>query len=160
MYRTGDLVRWRDDGVLEFLGRIDHQVKIRGHRIELGEIEAALAECPGVREAVVMPREDVPGDVRLVAYLLAKEGSAEPAARDLKEYLRERLPEAMVPSHFIVLEHFPLTPNKKIDRKALPVPAENEPAVDESVSSNAGDTEADEATLETARPTRARAGRT
>ena len=122
LYRTGDLVRWRDDGVLEFLGRIDHQVKIRGHRIELGEIEAELGGYPGVREAVVIPREDTPGDVRLVAYVIAADVAAEPTARELKDYLRERLPEAMVPSHFIALEQFPLTPNKKIDRKALPAP--------------------------------------
>ncbi|MCC5869156.1 MAG: LLM class flavin-dependent oxidoreductase [Gammaproteobacteria bacterium] len=122
MYRTGDLVRWREDGVLEFLGRIDHQVKIRGHRIELGEIEAALSDFGGVREAVVIPREDVPGDVRLVAYLLAEEAGTELPTRELKDYLREHLPEAMVPSHFITLERFPQTPNKKIDRKALPAP--------------------------------------
>jgi acyl-CoA synthetase (AMP-forming)/AMP-acid ligase II len=127
LYRTGDLVRWRDDGILEFLGRIDHQVKIRGHRIELGEIEAALGEYPGVREAVVIPREDVPGDVRLVAYLVATDPDAEPSSRELKEYLREHLPEAMVPSHFIVLERFPQTPNKKIDRKALPAPMDATP---------------------------------
>jgi natural product biosynthesis luciferase-like monooxygenase protein len=127
MYRTGDLVRWREDGVLEFIGRIDHQVKIRGHRVELGEIEAALGEHAGVREAVVIPREDSPGDVRLVAYLVADDPEAAPSARDLKEYLREHLPEAMVPSHFVTLDKFPLTPNKKIDRKALPAPMEAGP---------------------------------
>lgn len=124
LYRTGDLVRWCDDGVLEFLGRIDHQVKIRGHRIELGEIESTLGDYPGIREAVVVAREDVPGDVRLVAYLIASEADAAPAARELKEYLREHLPEPMVPSHFVTLDAFPLTPNRKIDRKALPAPME------------------------------------
>lgn len=124
MYRTGDLVRWRDDGVLEFIGRIDHQVKIRGHRIELGEIEAALGEHPGVREAVVIPREDVEGDIRLVAYLVPVDPEAEPSSRDLKEHLRGRLPDVMVPSHYIALERFPQTPNKKIDRNALPAPTD------------------------------------
>lgn len=124
LYRTGDLVRWRDDGVLEFLGRIDHQVKIRGHRIELGEIESTLGDYPGVREAVVVAREDIPGDVRLVAYLIASQPEAAPAPRELKDYLREHLPEPMVPSHFVTLEAFPLTPNRKIDRKALPAPME------------------------------------
>ena len=127
MYRTGDLVRWRDDGILEFLGRIDHQVKIRGHRIELGEIEAALGGLDSVRDAVVMPREDVPGDVRLVAYLIAADEGDEPAPRELKEYLRDCLPEPMVPSHYIVLDVFPLTPNKKVDRNALPAPLEVAP---------------------------------
>jgi len=127
LYRTGDLVRWRDDGVLEFLGRIDHQVKIRGHRIELGEIEAALSESDKVSEAVVIPREDVPGDVRLVAYLIAADAGDEPDARELKELLRGRLPEPMIPSHFITLDGFPLTPNKKVDRKALPAPMDVAP---------------------------------
>ncbi len=143
LYRTGDLVRWRDDGILEFLGRIDHQVKIRGHRIELGEIEAALAELDGVREAVVMPREDVPGDVRLVAYLLAADAANEPEGRQLKEYLRERMPDPMIPSHFIVLDEFPLTPNKKVDRKALPAPLEVVPkAADAAGSEPANELEA------------------
>jgi natural product biosynthesis luciferase-like monooxygenase protein len=128
LYRTGDLARFREDGVLEFLGRIDHQVKIRGHRIELGEIEATLAEHPGVREAVVMPREDAPGDVRLVGYLIAADPTAPPGPKELREFLRARLPEAMVPSHFVALERFPQTPNRKIDRKALPAPAEALPA--------------------------------
>ncbi|MBT8423133.1 MAG: LLM class flavin-dependent oxidoreductase, partial [Gammaproteobacteria bacterium] len=127
MYRTGDLVRWRDDGILEFLGRIDHQVKIRGHRIELGEIEAALGDLDAVREAVVIPREDAPGDVRLVAYLIAADAEDEPEARDLKDFLRDQLPEPMVPSHYIVLDSFPLTPNKKVDRKALPAPLDVAP---------------------------------
>jgi len=127
LYRTGDLVRWSDDGVLEFLGRIDHQIKIRGHRVELGEIETALGDLPEVREAVVIPREDVPGDVRLVAYLIAANTEQEPESRQLKEYLRERLPDPMVPSHFITLESFPLTPNKKVDRKALPAPMDVAP---------------------------------
>jgi acyl carrier protein len=104
--------------VLEFLGRLDHQVKVRGYRIELGEIEAALAEVPGVAQAVVMALEDQPGDARLVAYLVGAklEGAA------LREALRARLPDFMLPSAFIVLDEFPHTPNGKIDRKALPAP--------------------------------------
>ena len=124
LYRTGDMARWRVDGVLEFLGRVDHQVKIRGHRIELGEIETRLAEHPGVREAVVMPREDEPGDVRLVGYLVAADPKEPPSPRELREFLRARLPEAMVPQHFVALERFPQTPNRKIDRKALPGPTD------------------------------------
>ncbi|MBX3707316.1 MAG: LLM class flavin-dependent oxidoreductase [Pseudomonadales bacterium] len=122
MYRTGDLARWRTDGVLDFLGRIDHQVKIRGHRIELGEIEAALAEHPDIRECVVIPREDTPGDVRLVGYIIPVDGTRVPEAQTLRQHLRAQLPEAMVPGHFVTMEQFPLTPNRKIDRKALPAP--------------------------------------
>jgi natural product biosynthesis luciferase-like monooxygenase protein len=131
LYRTGDLARWRDDGVMEFLGRIDHQVKIRGHRIELGEIEAALVAHDGVREAVVIAREDTPGDVRLVAYVIPGHDTATgwnqaatDGAKELREWLRGRLPEAMVPSHFVALDAFPQTPNRKIDRKALPAPVD------------------------------------
>jgi natural product biosynthesis luciferase-like monooxygenase protein len=124
LYRTGDVVRWRDDGVMEFLGRLDHQVKIRGHRIELGEIEAALNDHPDVREAVVIAREDAPGDVRLVGYLVAADPERPPDAKTLKDDLRQRLPEAMVPSAFVVLDAFPQTPNRKIDRKALPAPSQ------------------------------------
>ncbi|HEB89884.1 MAG TPA: LLM class flavin-dependent oxidoreductase [Deltaproteobacteria bacterium] len=120
LYRTGDLARWRSDGTIEFLGRLDHQVKIRGYRIELGEIEARLAALPEVREAVVIAREDVPGDVRLVAYLIA-EATPLPEA-DLKAALLEDLPDFMVPSAFVHLDRYPQTPNGKIDRKALPVP--------------------------------------
>ena len=120
LYRTGDLARHRSDGVLEFQGRIDHQVKIRGYRIELGEIEARLMEYPTVREAVVIAREDNPGDKRLVAYLI-QEGSAE-GAPTLREHLLETLPSFMVPSAFVDLDSFPLTPNLKVDRKALPAP--------------------------------------
>lgn len=116
MYRTGDLVRWRD-GVLDYLGRTDHQVKLRGYRIELGEIEAVIEAQPGVTQAVVMAREDSPGDVRLVAYV---GGTArEPA---LRAALAERLPEHMQPQHWVSLASFPLTPNGKVDRKALPAP--------------------------------------
>jgi amino acid adenylation domain-containing protein len=126
-YRTGDLARLRADGMLEFLGRIDHQVKVRGFRIELGEIEAALAGHPGLREAVVVSREEGNGDRRLVAYLVGEgegEGKEEaaPTPADLRGYLRERLPEYMVPSSYVVLPFLPLTPNGKVDRRALPAP--------------------------------------
>ncbi len=121
LYRTGDQVRRLAGGRLEFLGRIDHQVKIRGFRIELGEIEAALRHHEGVCDAIVLAREDVPGDRRLVAYVVAA-GAPAPAAADLRGFLRERLPAYMVPGAIMLLETFPLTPNGKADRKALPAP--------------------------------------
>lgn len=121
MYRTGDLVRWRDDGRLDFIGRADHQVKIRGYRIELGEIEAQMDADPAIRQAVVIPREDTPGAVRLVGYYTAT-GSVDENA--LKQRLNHALPDYMVPVAFVAMDSFPLTPNKKVDRKALPAPTE------------------------------------
>ncbi|MGW4820643.1 non-ribosomal peptide synthetase [Streptomyces sp. NPDC004227] len=121
IYRTGDLARHRADGALEFLGRLDHQVKLRGQRLELGEIEAVLTRHGTVREAVVVAREHAPGDVRLAAYVTAA-GAAAPAAGDLSVHLREFLPEYMVPASFTVLDALPLTPSGKTDRKALPEP--------------------------------------
>ncbi|MCA1587099.1 MAG: non-ribosomal peptide synthetase, partial [Acidobacteria bacterium] len=122
MYRTGDLVRYRPDGALEFLGRLDHQVKVRGYRIELGEIEHVLTQAPAVQAAVVSRREDRPGDVRLVAYVSSEESASPLDAEGLRGWVRARLPEFMVPSHVVQLDTFPLTPNGKIDRKALPPP--------------------------------------
>nr|WP_225937950.1 non-ribosomal peptide synthetase [Myxococcus sp. RHSTA-1-4] len=121
LYRTGDRVRWRADGRVEYLGRTDFQVKVRGFRIETGEIESVLRQHPAVADAVVMAREDVPGDVRLVAYAVARANqSVEPEV--LSRFARERLPDFMVPSHVMVLDAFKLSANGKVDRKALPVP--------------------------------------
>ncbi len=135
MYRTGDLARWRADGQLEFLGRIDGQIKLRGHRIEPGEIESALKTLPGIGEALVLARTAKDGDLRLAAYLTGDP----PAEAALRDALARTLPTHMVPSEFVTLDRFPLTPNGKVDRKALaalrpaaPAPAQADPAADGS----------------------------
>jgi amino acid adenylation domain-containing protein len=131
-YRTGDRGRWRNDGLLEHLGRLDHQVKVRGHRIELGEIEATLVQHPGVVQAVVIAREDRPGDVRLVAYLIGKTSSAAPTREALRDHLRLTLPDYMLPQHVVWLDALPLLPNGKMNRQALPLPTE--PSVERVVA--------------------------
>src|SRR5436305_5803592 len=120
LYRTGDQGSRRQDGCVEYFGRLDFQVKIRGFRIELGEIESVLADCPGVKQSVVIVREDVPGDKKLVAYLVAGEGAN---TDEIRDHLKKQLPDYMVPSIFVTLEAMPLTPNRKIDRRALPAPS-------------------------------------
>ena len=121
LYKTGDLVRYRTDGQLEFLGRLDNQVKVRGFRIELGEIESALAKVPGVRESVVLAREDEPGMKHLVAYIAADQLQKLEIA-DLRSFVGRSLPDYMIPSVFVFLAEMPRTPNGKIDRQALPAP--------------------------------------
>lgn len=121
LYRTGDLCRYLPDGSIEYLGRIDHQVKIRGFRIELGEIENLLAQHPNIKEAVVMAREDTPGDKRLVAYIVPRI-SPPPTGHEMAVHIKRTLPEFMLPASFVVLAQLPLSPNGKADRKALPKP--------------------------------------
>ncbi|MEZ4403025.1 MAG: amino acid adenylation domain-containing protein [Kofleriaceae bacterium] len=126
LYRTGDLARWRptvDGGALECLGRTDFQVKLRGYRIELGEIEVALAQHAAVAQAAVITREDRPGDVRLVAYLVARPGATAPADDELRAHLARTLPEYMIPVRFVALAALPLTGSGKVDRQALPMPS-------------------------------------
>jgi acyl-coenzyme A synthetase/AMP-(fatty) acid ligase/acyl carrier protein len=135
LYKTGDSARHLADGNIEFLGRIDHQVKIRGFRIELGEIETALRQHPAVRETVVLARDEVENpkseiqnlksaDKRLVAYLVSDRQT--PGTGELREFLKEKLPDYMVPSAFVMMDNLPLTPNGKIDRKALPAPDQSQ----------------------------------
>ena len=130
MYRTGDLARYLPDGNIEFLGRIDHQVKIRGFRIELGEIEAVLGGHPSIQETVVIRREDEPGEVRLVAYVVA---NGTPTADELRNFFKEKLPEYMLLSVFVTLETLPLTPNGKVDLLALPTPDRNRSEMEDSL---------------------------
>ena len=121
MYKSGDLARYRPDGALEYLGRADDQVKIHGYRIELGEVEASLAAHPQVRSCAVVARETQPGGRQLVAYVVLREGEKS-TMQELRAFLREKLPEYMVPARFVQVDALPLTPNGKIDRRALPVP--------------------------------------
>jgi amino acid adenylation domain-containing protein len=127
LYKTGDLGRWRSDGTIEYLGRNDHQVKIRGHRIELGEIEAQLAQHKEVTAAAVVAREDIPGERRLVAYVTRPDKSRT-GVEELRSHLKAVLPEYMVPGTFVLLESLPLTPNGKLDRRALPAPGAGDDA--------------------------------
>jgi hypothetical protein len=122
LYRTGDLARYQSDGNIEYLGRIDYQVKLRGFRIEIGEIEALLSQHPVVQQSVVIVREDIPGNQQLVAYLVPHKDQAPPNASELRNFLKQQLPEYMAPSAFVTLDSLPLTPNGKVDRRALPSP--------------------------------------
>ena len=140
LYRTGDLGRYRPDGNTEYLGRIDFQVKVRGFRIELGEIEAALAAHPAVAEAVVLARRDGPGEVRLIAYVVPQ--GEPPGVGELRAFVGQRLPEYMAPSAFLVLESWPLTPNGKLDRKALPAPGPERPELERPYEAPRGAAEA------------------
>jgi amino acid adenylation domain-containing protein len=124
LYKSGDLVRYLQDGSIEFLGRIDHQVKIRGFRIESGEIEMVLGQHPAVRKAVVIAREDVPGEKRLVAYVVASHEST-PTFSELRSFLKEKLPDYMIPSAFVYPDALPITPHGKVDRRALPAPEQS-----------------------------------
>jgi len=121
LYKTGDLARYLSDGNIEFLSRIDHQVKVRGFRIELGEIESVIATYPGVKETVVIVREDIPNDKRLVAYIIPQQPELI-TSDDLRSFLNQKLPNYMIPNAFVFLATFPLTPNRKIDRSSLPAP--------------------------------------
>jgi len=129
MYKTGDLARRLVDGDIEFTGRADHQIKIHGHRVEPGEIESVLMQSPAVKQCVVMAREVEPGDKRLVAYLVLKEEVAATVI-ELREFLRQKLPAYLTPSFFVVLQSFPISPNGKVDRRALPIPSQSDIALE------------------------------
>lgn len=129
LYKTGDLARYLPDGNIEYLGRLDHQVKIRGFRVELGEIEAVLNQHHAVRASVVIAREDTPGDKRLVAYLVDRSGGVK--SSELREYLRVQLPDYMMPAAFVTLKALPLSPNGKVERKALPAPVAEDIEINE-----------------------------
>jgi amino acid adenylation domain-containing protein/non-ribosomal peptide synthase protein (TIGR01720 family) len=132
LYRTGDQARHLHDGEIEFLGRLDQQVKLRGFRIELGEIEAALAQHPSVSEVAVVLREDAPGDKRLVAYLVIRQGEVAPNNSELRDFLQSKLPDHMVPAAFMFMDALPLSPSGKLDRRALPSPAGTRPELQSS----------------------------
>jgi amino acid adenylation domain-containing protein len=134
LFKTGDLVRYHSDGAIEFLGRADFQVKIRGFRIELGEIEAVLKQHPAIRDVVVTAREDVPGDKRLVAYIVFQPDAGSNAifVEDLRNYLKDTLPHYMIPAAFVYLEELPLMPNGKVNRKALPAPDMTRPHLEKA----------------------------
>jgi len=136
LYKTGDLARFLPDGNLEFLGRTDHQVKIRGFRIELAEIETMLGEHPLVREVAVIAREDALGDKRIAAYIVPRSGHT-PDASDLRNHLKRRLPDYMLPSVYVILESMPLSETGKIDRESLPVPEQSRPALEQSYAAPA-----------------------
>jgi acyl carrier protein len=131
LYRTGDVARYLSDGNIEHLGRLDDQVKLRGYRIELGEIEAVVSEHPTVRQAVVTVREDQPGDKRLVTYIVA-ETNPPPGTKELREFIRNKLPDYMIPTAFVMLESLPLNSHGKVDRGALPAPDGLRPELDTS----------------------------
>ena len=131
LYKSGDLGRYLPDGTIEFLGRIDHQVKIRGFRVELGEIEAVLTQYPGIQQAVAVACEDAPGDKRLVVYAVPDKETA-PTVHALHSFLKQKLPDYMVPSAFVFLDALPLTPNGKVDRRALPIPDGSRPELEEA----------------------------
>ncbi len=139
MYKSGDLARFLPDGNIDFLGRIDHQVKIRGFRIELGEIETVLNQHSAVKEAVVIPQEYEAGEKRLIAYIVPR--NEPPASKELKDFSKSRLPEYMIPSGFVILEALPLTPNDKVDRKALPKPDKTNLNLEEEYLSASNDVE-------------------
>jgi acyl carrier protein len=134
LYRTGDLARYTEDGKLDFLGRVDGQLKIRGYRIELGEIEVVLGQHPGVKEVLVVA-QGADANKQLVAYVVGRDGNL-PSIAELRNWVKERLPDYMAPAHFVGLERMPLTPNGKVDRKALPRPREATHASPQSLQAN------------------------
>jgi acyl-coenzyme A synthetase/AMP-(fatty) acid ligase/acyl carrier protein len=141
LYKTGDLARRRADGVFEYLGRVDDQVKIRGYRIELGEIEATLATHPAIGSCAVIARETTPGEKQLMAYVTVIDG-ASLKGQDLHFHLKQKLPEYMLPAHYVFLDALPLTPNGKVDRKALPAPTREDAPADDGYAAPGTQTEA------------------